>query len=183
MIQLLTLITLLLTDRYTGNSKLVVARLVLVNGRCWEGARYCIRAVLLYLRATHNEADECVFVSARSLHGRVQATGKVQLRVLGTPHCNTTTTSTTSVIHWDPIPCLSVIDLGSNLSSFINRVVLLIDCTTDQERCSIFSGCQKSRFQLCPISRFLTAAPKMETERDFDIQEKFLICSMILCLQ
>lgn len=41
------------------------------------------------LRAAYNDANERVFVSAQSLHGGIEASGKKQLRVLSTPHYKT----------------------------------------------------------------------------------------------
>lgn len=41
------------------------------------------------LRAAHNDTDESVFISARPLHGGIEAAGKIQLRVLSTPDCGT----------------------------------------------------------------------------------------------
>lgn len=42
-----------------------------------------------HLRAADNDANERVFVSARSLHGGIKASGEIQLRVLGTPDYKT----------------------------------------------------------------------------------------------
>lgn len=44
-----------------------------------------------YLRAAYNDAIECVFISARSLHGGIKASGKIQLWVLSTPDYKTHT--------------------------------------------------------------------------------------------
>lgn len=44
------------------------------------------------LRAAYNDANERVFVSAQSLHGGIEASGKKQLRVLSTPHYKNTQT-------------------------------------------------------------------------------------------
>lgn len=41
------------------------------------------------LRTAYNDADERVFIGARSLHGGIKASGKIKLRVLGTPYYNT----------------------------------------------------------------------------------------------
>lgn len=43
-----------------------------------------------YLRAAYNDANECAFISAGSLHGSIKASGKIQLRVLSTPHYKNT---------------------------------------------------------------------------------------------
>lgn len=42
-----------------------------------------------YLRATNNDANERVLIRACSLHGGIEAPGKIELRVLGTPDCRT----------------------------------------------------------------------------------------------
>lgn len=41
------------------------------------------------LRTAYNDADERVFIGARSLHGGIKASGKIKLRVLGTPDYKT----------------------------------------------------------------------------------------------
>lgn len=43
------------------------------------------------LRAAYDDANECVFISARSLHGGIKASGEIQLRVLSTPDYKTHT--------------------------------------------------------------------------------------------
>lgn len=50
-----------------------------------------------HLRAANGDANERVLICARSLHGGIEASGKIQLRVLGTPdytHTEVVTTGT-----------------------------------------------------------------------------------------